>query len=76
MLTRWPGSKLLPLTVTWLPALPELGDRVSVSDAGRPVALPTALPVADVVLEVAPVAPATVKVTSILTVRVSEPCIA
>lgn len=75
--TCWPASKPLPLTVTWLPALPEVGDSVSVSDGG----CITGLPVVGVVPEVVPevvleLAPVTAKVASILTVKVSVPCIA
>lgn len=77
-LTLWFGSKPLPLTVTWLPAGPEVGDTVSRSFAGWPA---TELPVA-VELDVAPdvepdveadVTPATVKVASMLTVKVFAP---
>lgn len=77
MATCWPASKPLPLTVTWLPALPEVGDSVSVLDGGCTTGLPVVDVVPDVVLEVAPeVAPVTAKVASILTVKVSVPCIA
>jgi hypothetical protein len=77
MVTCSPGSKPLPLTLTKLPDGPEAGEIVSTSDSCCPATPPpVAEPVLDVDVVAPEVAPATVKVASILTVNVSLPCIA